>query len=183
MLSKFSSTPVPVVPHIAALWPYGTWCNFRLQNLIPGNFPVLLVIVGILNSYAVSCADAIAVTVQRASLGASRLQGYLLCPACSEILALTRNSIEPIVPHRLSVRKAIGQSAWPARVLILNSSFVTINIFWLQADTVSAGEQNRRKENNTLYLSNMSFCPKSQGVMETFLQECASDDKIWRAFL
>ena len=79
---------------------------------------MLLVIVGILNSYAVSYADAIAVTVQRAFLGASRLQGYILCPAGSEILARTRNSIEPIVPHRLSVRKAIGQSAFRARVLI-----------------------------------------------------------------
>ena len=88
-------------------------CNSYL-----GNFPVLLVIVGILNSYAVSCADAIAVTVQRAFLGASRLQNYIQCPACSEILARTRNSIEPIVPHRLSVRKAIGQSVFRARVLI-----------------------------------------------------------------
>ena len=35
---------------------------------------MLLVIVGILNSYAVFYADAIAVTVQRAFLGASRLQ-------------------------------------------------------------------------------------------------------------
>ena len=72
---------------------------------------MLLVIVGILNSYAVSYADTIAVTVQRAFLGASRLQNYIPCPACSEILTLTPNSIESIVPHRLSVRKAIGQSA------------------------------------------------------------------------
>ena len=90
---------------------------------------MLLVVVGILHSYAVSYADVVAVTVQRAFLGASRLQNYIPCPACSEILALTRNSIEPIVPHRLSVRKAIGQSAFRARVLILNSSFVTENIF------------------------------------------------------
>ena len=90
---------------------------------------MLLVIVGILNSYTVSCADAIAVTVQRAFPGASRLQDYIPCPARSEILARTRNSIEPIVPHRLSVRKAIGQIAFRARVLILNSSFVTENIF------------------------------------------------------
>ena len=90
---------------------------------------MLLVIVGILNSYAVSYADTIAAIVQRAFLGASRLQGYILCPAGSEILARTRNSIEPIVPHRLSVRKAIGQNAFRARVLILNSSFVTENIF------------------------------------------------------
>ena len=81
-------------------------CNFYL-----GNFPVLLVVVGILNSYAVSYADTIAVTVQLAFLGASRLQNYILCPACSEILARTRNNIELIVPHRLSVHKAIGQSA------------------------------------------------------------------------
>ena len=79
---------------------------------------MLLVIVGLLNSYAVSCADAIAVTVQRAFLGASRLQDYILCSACSVILALTRNSIELIAPHLLSVRKAIGQSAFRARVLI-----------------------------------------------------------------
>ena len=90
---------------------------------------MLLVIVGIFISYAVSCADAIAVTVQRAFLGASRLQNYIQCPARSEILARTRNNIEPIVPHRLSVRKAMGQNAFRARVLILNSSFVTINIF------------------------------------------------------
>ena len=90
---------------------------------------MLLVVVGIIISYAVSYADTIAVTVQRAFLGASRLQNYILCPACSEILARTRNSIEPIVPHRLSVRKAIGQSVFRARVLILNSSFVTENIF------------------------------------------------------
>ena len=79
---------------------------------------MLLVVVGILYSYAVSYADTIAVTVQRAFLGASRLQDYIPCPARSEILALTRNSIEPIVPHRLSVRKAIGQSVFRARVLI-----------------------------------------------------------------
>ena len=79
---------------------------------------MLLVVVGILNSYAVSDADTIAVTVQRAFLGASRLQNYIPCPARSVILAFTRNSIEPIVPHRLSVRKAIGQSAFRARVLI-----------------------------------------------------------------
>ena len=79
---------------------------------------MLLIIVGILDSYAVSCADTIAVTVQRAFLGASRLQNYILYPACSEILARTRNKIEPFVPHRLSVRKAIGQSAFRARVLI-----------------------------------------------------------------
>ena len=88
-----------------------TCCNFRLQILNLGNFPVLLVIVGILNSYAVSYADTIAVTVQRAFLGASRLQDDIPCPARSEILARTRNSIEPIVPHRLSVRKAIRQNA------------------------------------------------------------------------
>ena len=79
---------------------------------------MLLVIVGIFNSYAVSYADAIAVTVQRAFLGASRLQNYIPCPARSVILARTRNSIESIVPHLLSVRKAIGQSAFRARVLI-----------------------------------------------------------------
>ena len=79
---------------------------------------MLLVIVGILNSYAVSYADTIAATVQRAFLGASRLQNYILCPACSEILARTQNNIEPIVPHRLSVRKAIGQSVFRVRVLI-----------------------------------------------------------------
>ena len=90
---------------------------------------MLLVIVGILNSYAVSYADSIAVTVQRAFLGASRLQNYIPCPACSEILARTRNSIEPIVPHRLSALKAMGQSVFRARALILNSSFVTENIF------------------------------------------------------
>ena len=90
---------------------------------------MLLVVVGIIISYAVSDADSIAVTVQRAFLGASRLQNYMPCPACSEILALTRNSIESIAPHLLSVRKAIGQSDFRARVLTLNSSFVTINIF------------------------------------------------------
>ena len=79
---------------------------------------MLFVVVGFLNSYAVSCADTIAVTVQRAFLGASKLQNYILCPARSEILALTRNSIELVVPHRLSVRKAIGQSVFRARVLI-----------------------------------------------------------------
>ena len=72
---------------------------------------MLLVIVGILNSYAVSYADAVAVTVQRAFLGASRLQNYIPCPARSVTLARTRNNIELIVPHRLSVRKAMGQSA------------------------------------------------------------------------
>ena len=77
---------------------------------------MLLVIVGIFNSYAVSYAVAIAVTVQRAFPGASRLQGYIPCPARSEILARTRNSIELVVPHRLSVRKAIGQSVFRARV-------------------------------------------------------------------
>ena len=90
---------------------------------------MLLVIVGIIISYAVSCADTIAVTVQRAFLGVSRLQNYILCPARSEILARTRNSIEPIVPHRLSALKAMGQSVFRARALILNSSFVTENIF------------------------------------------------------
>ena len=79
---------------------------------------MLLVIVGILNSYAVSYADAIAVTVQRAFLGAPRLQGYILCPARSEILTRTRNSIEPIAPHLLPVRRAIGQKSFRARVLI-----------------------------------------------------------------
>ena len=86
--------------------------------MIPGNFPALLLIVGILNSYAVSYADAIAITMQQAFLGASRLQDYIPCPACSEILARTRNGIESIVPHRLSVRKAIGQSDFRARALI-----------------------------------------------------------------
>ena len=77
---------------------------------------MLLVVVGISNSYAVSYADAIAVTVQRAFLGASRLQNYIPCPACSVILARTRNSIEPIAPHLLSVLKAMGQSVFRARV-------------------------------------------------------------------
>ena len=79
---------------------------------------MLLIIVGILDSYAVSCADTIAVTVQRAFLGASRLQNYIPCPARSVILARTRNNIELVAPHRLSVRKAIGQNAFRARVLI-----------------------------------------------------------------
>ena len=103
--------------------------QFSSANSESWQFPVLLVIVGILNSYAVSYADTIAVTVQQAFLGASRLQNYISCSACSEILARTRNSIEPIVPHRPSVRKAMGQSVFRARVLILNSSFVTENIF------------------------------------------------------
>ena len=90
--------------------------QFSSANLISGNFPVILIVVGFLNSYAVSYTDTIAVTVQRAFLGASRLQHYALYPACSVILALTRNSIESIAPHRLSVLKAMGQSVFRARV-------------------------------------------------------------------
>ena len=51
--------------------------QFSSANLISGNFPVILIVVGFLNSYAVSYADTIAVTVQRAFLGASRLQNYI----------------------------------------------------------------------------------------------------------
>ena len=131
---------------------------------------MLLVIVGILNSYTVSCADAIAVTVQRAFLGASRLQNYIPCPACSEILALTRNSIELVVPHRLPVRKAIGQSAFRARVLIFEFLLRNYKIYF---DSVQAHCPPKTKTEGkriySLHLSNMSFGPKSQGVHLNFL--------------
>ena len=56
-----------------------------------------------------------------ASPGASRLQNYILCSACSVILALTQNSIESVAPHRLSVRKAIGQSSFLAESVSFES--------------------------------------------------------------
>lgn len=122
--------------------------QFSSANLISGNFPVILIVVGFLNSYAVSYADTIAVTVQRAFLGASRLQNYIPCPACSEILARIRNSIGPVVPHRLSVRKAIGQSVFRARVLIFEFLLRKYKIYFdSKASSLPAGDQNRRKEN------------------------------------
>ena len=47
MLSKFSST-VQVVPHIAVVVTVGTLINFRLQSLRLGNFPVLILKLGLI---------------------------------------------------------------------------------------------------------------------------------------
>ena len=104
-----------MVPHFAVVATIGTWINFRLQILCLGNFPVLILKLGLIFSFAFACADAVAVTVQygfpwcvkaagSSSFDAAVFQRFVALPDNSDLLCLPP-----------SVRKAMGQRFYVLR--------------------------------------------------------------------
>ena len=83
-----------MVPHIAAQVTVGTWINFRLQILYLGNFPVLILKLGLIFSFAFCCCRCVvAVTVQLGFPWCVRVAGSSSCDAAvfSEDCDIIRN--------------------------------------------------------------------------------------------
>ena len=184
-----------MVPHFAVVATIGTWINFRLQILCLGNFPVLILKLGLIFSFAFAYAVADVLLLSPcswASPGASGLQDlHLAMLLCSQRICDTiRNLRYRIFCATLCLFLKPSNRKFPC---LESFNFETPlrkwNIFWLRNRThCLPEEQNRRYRDATLYLSNMRFWSKSQGVgtfqIENILwRKCTSDITAWRAVL